>query len=272
MKNLRMLTGIGFVLLLLMVMGCDDNNDPTLANVKLEMKAISELSGLNVSGRMMNTSVDFQEVLLGVTEIEFESYDSYDKEYDDIGDDSSDDRKARRMDDDDDDYNDDGGDDQSEIEFEGRFTVDLINGTSTPDFGIANVIPGFYEEIEIETGPVLEDGNSIYVLMDYQPEGEDPITIEFSSTRSIEIEIENDQGIQLNEGDLARILVLLDLDQLFAGVDFRTANASEDGVVRINDRSNREIADLIWSNAKNAFDAGEDEDGDDDIDDDSEDD
>jgi hypothetical protein len=130
------------------------------------------------------------------------------------------------------------------------------------------MIPGFYEEIEIKTGPVLEDGKSILVEMTYTPEGEDPVTIELSSTESFKIEIESKHGIQLNEGDLKQILVLLDLDDLFAGVDFSMAVADEDGIIRINSMSNPDLSDLVWSNLGRAFDAGEDRDGDDDIDDD----
>ncbi len=244
----------------LIIASCNESGEPSLANVKLEMKAVSNLSQLNVSGRVLNSEFEFQEVLLGVMEIEFETFES-----DDEDDDSSDDRIS---DGDDHNNNDDGDDDHDEIEFEGQFVVDLINGISTPDFGIADVIPGLYEEIEIETGPILEDGNSIFIAFDYEPEGGDPVSIEFSSKATIEIEIECDQGIKLEEGQLNQILVLFDLDSLFTGVDFTVANVDIDDVVRINNTSNSDLADMIWANLDKAFNAGEDKDDDDDIDDD----
>jgi hypothetical protein len=74
-------------------------------------------------------------VLLGVTELEFETSD------------------AALQDDDD-------------IDFESRYVVDLINGTSTPDFGIADIKPGVYEEIEFEVAGLLDDGASVFIAFD----------------------------------------------------------------------------------------------------------
>jgi len=256
----------------LLVASCNDSGDPSLANVRLEMKALSNLAQLNTSGRMMNSSIEYKEAWIGVTEIEFETFESADDRSnddhgDDSGNDSSDDRLSQNSSGDDD-GDDDSDDDSDEIDFEGRFIVDLINGTSTPDFGIADVIPGLYREIEIKMRPILEDGNSLFIVLEYQPEGSDPIIIEYSTNSLLKFEIESYQGIQLEEGGLNQILVLLDLDQLFAGIDFNSANADVDGIIRINSSSNADLASLIWTNLGKAFDAGEDKDGDDDIDDD----
>ena len=262
----------------LLMASCNDSGDPTLANVRVEMKAVSNLGQLNTNGRIMAASVDFQEALVGVTEIEFEGFGSGDDHhdddnmYDDNGDDhdndGSDDRIAGSNSGDD--HGDDEGenDDEDEIEFQGQFVVDLINGTSTPDFGIADVVPGLYKEIKIKISPVLVDGNSIFISFEYQPDDGDPFRVEYSNQSTYVLKFENYQGIQLEEGQLNQILVLLNLDELFAGIDFSTADVDEDGVVRINSTSNPELAGMIESQIRMAFDAGEDKDGDDDIDDD----
>jgi len=262
----------------LLMASCNDSGDPTLANVRVEMKAVSNLGQLNTNGRIMAASVDFQEALVGVTEIEFEGFGSGDDHhdddnmYDDNGDDhdndGSDDRIAGSNSGDD--HGDDEGenDDEDEIEFQGQFVVDLINGTSTPDFGIADVVPGLYKEIKIKISPVLVDGNSIFISFEYQPDDGDPFRVEYSNQSAYVLKFENYQGIQLEEGQLNQILVLLNLDELFAGIDFSTADVDEDGVVRINSTSNPELAGMIESQIRMAFDAGEDRDGDDHIDDD----
>jgi hypothetical protein len=247
--------------------GCGESVDPNMADVQMKMKAISSLGSFDASGRVMDNHITFNQVLLGVTEIEFESMV---EDHDDDGDDHSSDNDSDdgSMNDDDMDENAEGDDSDYEIEFEGEFIVDLIAGTSTPDFGISDVIPGTYEELEVEIEPILDDGNSLFIELTYQPEGSDPLTIQYSTNRSFKLEIEKDKGFELNEGTLNQILVLFDLDQLLAGLDLEQANVDEDGVIRINSESNSNLANAIWDKLGMAFDAGEDDDGDDEFDDD----
>ncbi len=275
MNELLKRSGLAILLLIgLLIVSCNDSGDPSLANVRVEMKAVSNLGQLNASGRVMAANVTFQEALVGVTEIEFESFESGDDHgnddlNDDSNDDGSDDRIAGSSSGDDDGDDEGENDDEDEIEFQGQFVVDLINGTSTPDFGIADVVPGLYKEIKIKISPILEDGNSIFISFEYQPDVGDPVTVEYSNQSSYLFKIENNQGIQLEEGQLNQILVLLNLDELLAGIDFSTADVdTTDGVVRINSTSNPELASMIESHLSKAFDAGEDRDGDDCIDDD----
>lgn len=232
--------------------GCSDD-ESTAEGIKLQMKAVTSLSTIN--GRTSATGLEFSQILLGVRELEFETMDEDDME--DAADDIDGD-------------NDDGEDDNEEVEFEGSFVVDLINGTSTPDFGLASVQPGIYEEIEIEMGPILENDNSIFIAFSYIPDGGgSAVQVEFSSQEEIEFEIEDEtNGFQLDANTLTNMLVLLDLDALFSGIDLSTAVADEDGVVRINDSSNSGITQQILSNLEDACNAGEDDDNDDDIDED----
>jgi hypothetical protein len=222
----------------LMVAACDSSSsDPKLEGVKMQMKAVASSS--TISGKTSATGLTFTEVRLGVEELEFET-DLEDSEEDNSGE-----------------------DDSEKVEFEGPYTVDLINGTSNPNFGLTDVAGGVYDEIEIDVEPVMEDGNSIFIRFTYEGK-----TYEFSTTEDLEIEIEDLAGYTVDENTLTNMLVLINLDSLFAGIDLSTAVADEDGVTRINETSNEDIADNILDQFEDSCDAGEDSDDDDDLDDD----
>lgn len=210
--------------------------DADLAQIKVEMMARTNQSTIN--SRVMNTGLVFNEVLLGVTELEFELLNE-----------------------------ENGEDEDDDIEFEGMFTVDLINGTSTPDFGIGSIAPGIYEELELEMEPILDGGLSIFVAFEFTNANDEAITVEYSNSDELEFEIENDSGFNLEAGVTNQILVMFDLDALFAGVDLNAATADNDGVVRINRSSNADQASAIDANLDQILDAGEDDDDDGDIDD-----
>jgi hypothetical protein len=212
------------------------------------MKATTASGILNPGGRVAENNIEFTEARIGVTEIEFEAEGESDN------------------------YDDDGENEyEFEIEFEGQFEVDLLAGTSDPDFGIADLMPGKYTEIEVEMGPVMDDGNSLFIAFDYQQDGEDPISVEISTKRELEFEIEKYSGIDLDENALNQILILFDLDKILAGVDLSMAEVN-DGVIRINDTTNTSFAASILKNFYESCDAGEDDDGDDKFDDDDDDD
>jgi len=243
--TLTLLIGIGLI-----VQSCD-NNEPGLANVKLEMKATTTLSSLNPSGRVMETGLVFTEIILGVTEIEFETLEENNSE--DNGDFEDEDG--------------DGEDDNEEIEFEGNFVVDLITGTSTPDFGAADITPGLYEEIEIEMGPILDGGLTMFVAFQYTPDGgTESVSYEFSTTEEIEFELENESGFFLDENALNQMLIVIDLDVIFANVDLSNATADSDRIVRINNSSNSQLYGQIFQSLNDAMEGGEDDDHDGEID------
>lgn len=256
-----------FLSVMLLVVSCGENVDPTKADIKLEMKATTSLSTINTNARIANSGIEFTKVLIGVTEIEFESMGDNDSENYDVNDDHS----GNDSDNDDHSGNDSDNDDvehEDEIEFKGLFIVDLLNGTSDPDFGITNVIPGIYEEIEVKISPILDDGNSIIVALTYQKEGMmEPLKLEFTSTKEFNFEIEHHSGIQLDGNTINQILILFDLDKFFAGVDLTQAILDEDGIIRINSTSNTDISAIIWDNLHYVFEAGEDDDDDDEFDD-----
>ena len=217
------------------------------------MSATTVLSTINTTGRSMATGLVFTDVVLGVTEIEFETLE---EESGEGGDDIED-------------SDDDGEDDNEEVEYEGNFVVDLIAGTSTPDFGVADIAPGLYEEMEIELKPILDGNITMFVAFEYTPDGAtDPVVYEYSNSAEMEYEIEPEGGFQLDENALNQMLVVIDLDAMFANIDLSTATADVDDIVRINGSSNADLASQIAQNLGDVMDGGEDEDGDGEYDDD----
>ena len=271
MKNLKNVFAVVIMVIGLLMVSCGEDVDPNLADVQLKIKATSNLGGFDAGARTLEEHITFNQVLLGVTEIEFESI--VDDNSDDDSDDHSGSDNSGHDDDSDDDSSDDNSDDSfddsdSDIEFEGRFVVDLIAGTSNPDFGIADVYPGIYKEIELKLEPILEGGYSIFIEFKYNVDGFEPVTVQYSTDKQFKFEIERDSGIQLDGGALNQILLLFDLDQFLESVNINEASADVDGIVRINSNSNSDIAAAIWSKLNLMMEAGEDHDGDDDFDDD----
>ena len=258
-KNLKNLIPILLIVVGLLMNSCGEDVDPNLADVQLKIKATSSIGDFNAGARTLDNHITFNQVLLGVTEFELESeIEDYSDDHDDYESDE---------DDSDDDSDDSYGEAEFEIEFEGKFEVDLIAGTSNPDFGIANVIPGSYTEMELKLEPILENGYSIFIEFTYDPDGSEPVTVQYSTKRHIEIEIERESGIQIDGGILNQILILFDLDQFLESININEASADADGIVRINSNSNSDIAAAIWSKLNQMLEAGEDHDGDDDFDD-----
>jgi len=253
MKNLFKIVVVTLFIGLAVIMQSCNNNDPGLSSINLEMKATSALSTISHSGRLTNTGLVFTDVVIGVTEIEFETFEE--NEAEDSGEVEDNDG--------------DGEDDNEEIEYEGEFVVDLIAGTSTPDFGVTDIAPGIYEEMEIELNPILEGGLSIFVAFDYTPDGAaDAVRYEYSTSAEMEFELEKEGGFILDEGALNQLLVLIDLDAMFANIDLNNVTVDSDGVVRINSESNVDLANQIAVNLADVMEGGEDEDGDGEIDDD----
>lgn len=252
MRNLLKKTVLVFFIGLVVIMQSCNSNDPALSNINLEMKATTANSTINPSGRVMNTGLVFTDVVIGVTEIEFESFEE--NEAEDSGEFE--------------DADDDGEADDEEVEYEGNFVVDLIAGTSTPDFGVADLAPGIYEEMEIELKPILDGGITMFVAFDYTPAGGlEAYRYEYSTSAEMEYELEPEGGFLLDEGALNKMLVLIDLDAMFANVDLDNVDVDSDGIVRINNTSNVSQAAQVAMNLESVMEGGEDEDGDGELDD-----
>ena len=236
------------VLLLLVMMAIGitftscDSDDPSNAAV-IDMKMKAKTSANNVAGRSAVENVTFNEVLLGVSELELETIQE--DELEEL----------------------EGEDEEEEVEFEGRFVVDLLNGTSTPDFGVSSIVPGVYDEIELELSPIVEDQYSVFVSFSYMDANNETINVEYSNANELEFEIEDDNGFVLEAGVTHQMLVVLDLDLLFSSIDLSNASVDNDGVIRINAQSNAAIASQIDNALYEVFEAGEDTDDDGDLED-----
>lgn len=254
MNKLGLIVLLGF---LVIAQSCNNAiEEPNVANINMEMKASTALSSIS-SGRVAAEGLIFTEVLLGVTELEFETLEENEAEDNGVDEDGNEVE----------DVDGDGEDDTEEVEYEGEFVVDLLAGTSTPDFGASTIAPGLYEEIEIEMGPILEGGLTMFIAFDYISAGTtDTVKYEFSTSQEIEYELENEDGFLLDEGALNQMLVVFDLDAMFANIDLNTATADVDGVVRINEASNSQLYGVIFENFKNSMEGGEDDDDDGEID------
>lgn len=235
------------IIAIALLASCSDN-PPSLAKIDVTMKAASTTSTISKSGRLAyssgrtaSTGLIFTEVLLGVTKLEFETDAENENE----------DQNGESID--------------EEVEYRGEFVVDLINGTSTPDLGTSNSAPGMYNELEIEVGPILTGGNSIFIAFKV-PGSTDTLKVEYSTADDVEFEIEREAGFQLDPGALNQMLVLLNLDLLFEGIDFNQATVDTDGIIRINNNSNPSLATLVSAKLDDAFEAGEDDDDDGEID------
>lgn len=249
------LSSMLLVALLLLQQSCNDSDmEPAMGEASLTFKAETTHSTL-ANARVMATGLEYNTILLGLTKLELEL-------------------EGEQGDDDDDHEGEDADsldrdEHEEEIEFEGAYVVDLINGMSTPDFGMATLSPGNYDEIEVEFGPVLPDGNTVFIELDYVPEGGVmPVTVQYSNRYTLELELENTRGIDVMADGYTQLLMVLDLDAVFDPVDLSAATADEDGIVRINANSNAAIASAIEANFSDAFKCGEDHDDDGEIDED----
>jgi hypothetical protein len=251
--------------LVLFFTSCGESVDPVQGDVKMVMKATTTTGTINSGARVAESNIEFTTAMIGVTEIELESLES---SSDDDGDNDSDDDG----DDDSDDGSDNHHDGEFEIEYEGQFIVDLIAGTSDPDFGIADLFPETYKEIELKLRPIMDDGNSLFIAFSFQPTSGDPVNVEISSKRELEFEVENHDGIQVEGNNLSQILLLFNLDEVLEGIDFSQADVDEDGVIRINDNSNVAFTGSVLSNFVKSCKSGEDDDHDNEFDDELEDD
>ena len=107
------------------------------------------------------------------------------------------------------------------------------------------------------------------IAFNYTPSGaNEPVRYEYSNKFYLEYEFEDESGFMIDEGMVNQILILLDLDAMFADIDLDSAEPDADGVVRINLGSNSSLAQEIAGKLASVMDCEEDEDGDGEFDDD----
>ena len=220
-------------LFMLFFISCNDDDPSTKSTFSIQQKQLLKKSTIN--NKLMtivssNGTFTFTNAMIGISKIEFET----EFEMDDI-------------------------DIEEEIEYNGSFQFDVLNGTSSPSIPTIDLEAGVYHELEFNVDNVLASGNSIEIAGNYN-DGNTIYTFEFTSTMDEEFEIENENGINLNVNETVYFVLFLQLESLFNGVDFSSASIDDDGIIRINSDSNSEIASHIESNLEDIM---EFEDGDD---------
>ena len=243
MKRIILVALVAFSAILIQSCG-EDGNIPTDAQASFEMRAVTGTSA-SAGGRVANTTYTFTEVFAGVTEIELETLEE------DLEEEEN------------------GEDENEEVEFEGNFIINLLTGTSDPDFGLSELLAGVYQEVEVKFENILEGDKTLLVNFNFNSEGAtEPTYVEFSTAEEFELEIENEAGFILDGGMVNSILVTLDLDVLFASIYFSSLVADEDGVIRINENSNSELMQEIVEKLEVALEAEEDNEDEEEDDDD----
>lgn len=267
---------VALVILLPSCKSYDDGVNPWnagMTRVSVQMLATSSMAGFGATGRTSLTSrltlgdsVAFESILLGVSQLKFEAKDTTANDStrcgdpDSYRDDHGENDDGRVLNGGDGDEADDDGEDSTKLKFKGAFVVDLLNGTSTPDFGIAQVVPGVFSKIQIKLAPILPDSNSIFVKGTIFV-ADTSYNIEFSSKMQMVLKIHSKKGIELN-GSLNSILVELDLDRFFENINLASARVDEDGVIRINPSFNPGIFAFLHWRLHDAIRCGKDHNGD----------
>jgi hypothetical protein len=204
------------VLLGVGIVSCsDDDNDVSgPKNATLVLK--SSATTLKTS-----ESISFTEATIKVEEVEFESLEI--------------------------------NDDDFEVDFEGPFAIDLLTGKSQPTIPSSFLLPGKYEEVELE----LDDDISpnIMIAGAVAVDAETAINFVFSSSEDIEFEAEAEEAgqaylFEVLEGEDINIVMEFQLNEWFNGVDLASGTVGDDNILTISKQENVTLYNQIINNIK----------------------
>jgi|GEM_PF-1512287 len=129
---------------------------------------------------------------------------------------------------------DDSNGDDVEIDIEGEFTFDLLTGTSVPALPLASIPAGTYEEIEIQLGD--DSGNALCLFANGT---RDSVAFEIEVRNEVEFSMEDDvNGIVISPNQTTPLTAHMAIADVVDQLDWSSAVADGDGVVRINATSN----------------------------------
>lgn len=137
---------------------------------------------------------------------------------------------------------------EDEYEFGGKFLVDLLNGTSSPEIGFRDFIPGIYTNFEAETAGIVDGNKSVFLKGSYTDTQDKKYEFEFSTTAEIEFEYESETGYELTEDNILDLVIKINLPSLFTGVDFSLGTMNADNIIVINETSNIGIFKIVKYN------------------------
>jgi hypothetical protein len=133
-------------------------------------------------------------------------------------------------------------------DFKGKYLIDLLTGTSTPELGFSNFVPGVYNKFESETARLIEGEKSISVKGSFTDSTSLVYSFEFSTKGEFEFEFESDSGFLLTEGKVLEMLININLPGLFEGVDFSKGITDVNNVILINETTNHDLFKKIKHN------------------------
>lgn len=216
---------------------CSDDesvNDPIINNdSSLVIQARAIFNGTNTTTRStVNSDLNLTTFKLNIEELELE--------FDDIDDDYDDDYEG---------YDDDGYlNSDDDVELQGPFELDLLNGTS--NIVTLDLPQGTYESIEFEFDENENPNSDLFnktILIEGTIDGT-PFEFWHDFEEELEIDYENSaQNISISNG-INTIVMNFDLDNLFntsSGIDLSVATDNDgDGVIEINPNDNDGNNDL----------------------------
>ncbi len=165
-------------------------------------------------------------------------------------------------------FGEDDDDGMGKIVFNGPFAIDLLTGDSDPAVNWEEVEPGLYKEIEFETEDILGDDMAVIIkgVITFSDQTDAPF--EFITGDDIDIEAENDYGFNISEGVINDVLVIVNLADLFNGIDLSSAEKDGNGILFFTDDINEDITDELEDKLDDISSCEEFDDDDDDDDDD----
>lgn len=124
------------------------------------------------------------------------------------------------------------------FDYEGIYLVDLLAGTSTPELGFTNTVPGSYDKFEAESAPAIDSSKTMSLKGTYTDSLAVEHKFDFSTIHRWEYKFKTDTAVVIDEGKVIEMLVSIDLTKLFRGVDFSKLTLNTDNVAIINENNN----------------------------------
>lgn len=129
-----------------------------------------------------------------------------------------------------------------EVDIEGNFRFDLITGISAPSFPVAYVPAGIYDELEVKLGrdddPHIDALHLEATFTDTAGGISTPIEIDLEE--KIDIEIEDEDGIDIQPNQINNLVVSLDIVAILEAYDWSDATVTN-GVIIVDSQNNVDI-------------------------------
>jgi hypothetical protein len=139
----------------------------------------------------------------------------------------------------------------NEILFTGPYEIDLLSKKSVPDLPVAGIAPGIYNTLAAELYVPMDRPYSIYITGTYTL-NEKWWRFLYTLNKTGDFVVKNPQSFEINENTANTIWILIDVVALFMDIDFSKAMVGTDQIIRINNESNSDLAEIIENNFEGA--------------------